>query len=417
VTETPLTFSNSSEVKRWLENQTSSVLTPVHAQAKKIRDEMNLAVQGVADVSKLLFDISTKEIEKRNMKVYNRARALNKLARLFIDRFKKLNAPEDITYDTLNRYLTETQKTLLVTDIDIKNWFPRISPFFIMDRRKFLAIYEKARQAYMNLNDFVTKEYVKTKTLEEALQLINELQGAEKQLAELQEDKENIKNERVPIEQEIADLEQKIVDLTSKGPIDKLNLVNTEIDVLINELKNTLRHLQKPFVKMQALATSGGGGGITPEELKKVNQYLDSPFEALVTEPQGYPILKEILEKLEGMMAKDTLKLKPDKARKAEQSVNEILHNDSLVKLQIRFVEMATNRDQLLASSKIDEIKHNVTQFQEQVNLLRARKTSVETHETVKGNSYNEAVDKISSFKRNIEKNVLSSINKKIQIA
>ena len=170
MTETTIQFSSSDEVKRWLENQTSSILTPVHAQAKKLRDDMNIAIQAVAEVSKLLFDISTKEIEKRNMKVYNRARALNKLARLFLDRLKKLNPPEQISYDTLNRYAQETQKVFMVTDIDIKNWFPRISPFFIMDRRKFFTIYEKAKQAYNVLNDFVTKEYVKTKTLEETLQ-------------------------------------------------------------------------------------------------------------------------------------------------------------------------------------------------------------------------------------------------------
>ena len=112
--------------------------------------------------------------------------------------------------------------------------------------------------------------------------------------------KNNIKNERIPLEQEIADLEQKIAELQSRGPIDKLNLVNTEIENLSNELKNTLRHLQKPFIKMQALATSGGGGGITPDELTKINQYLDAPFDALVQEQTGYPVLKEILEKLEG---------------------------------------------------------------------------------------------------------------------
>ena len=169
LTETTLQFSSSSEVKRWLENQTSSILTPVHAQAKKLRDDMNAQLQTVIEVSKMLFDTSSKEIEKRNMKVYNRARALNKLARLFLDRLKKLNPPEQVSYDSLSKYAQETQKIILVTDIDIKNWFPRISPFFIMDRRKFLAIYERAKQSYTSLNDFVTKEYVKTKTLEEAL--------------------------------------------------------------------------------------------------------------------------------------------------------------------------------------------------------------------------------------------------------
>ena len=200
MTETTLQFSSSDEVKRWLENQTSSILTPVHAQAKKLRDDMNTSLQAVADVSKMLFDISSKEIEKRNMKVYNRARALNKLARLFLDRLKKLSPPEQVSYESLSRYVQETQKVMIVTDIDIKNWFPRISPFFIMDRRKFLAIYERAKQAYTTLNDYVSKEYVKTKTLEEALQQINELQNVEKQLIVLGEEKENIKNERKPIE-------------------------------------------------------------------------------------------------------------------------------------------------------------------------------------------------------------------------
>jgi peptidoglycan hydrolase CwlO-like protein len=417
LTEATIQFSSSTEAKHWLENQTSAVLTPVHAQAKKLRDEMNLQTEAITEVSKQLLDVSSKEIEKRNMKLYNRARALNKLARLFLDRLKKLLPPDQVSYDSMTRYAQEVQKVFIVTDIDIKNWFPRISPFFIMDRRKFLQIYEKARQVYNQMNDYLIKEYVKTKTLEEALLQLNELQGIEKQLATLQEDKDHIKNERMPLEQEIAELEQKITSIRTEGPIDKLNLVNAEIENLNNELKNTLRHLQKPFIKMQALATSGGGGGITPDELQKINQYLDAPFDALVQEKQGYPILKEILEKLDGMMAKDTLKLKPDKQRKAEQLVNEILRCDSLAKLQIRCQEMATNRDQLTASSKMDEIKQNLAQYQDQLDQLKARRTSVETHETVKANSYKETVDKISNLKRTIERNIALALNKKIQIA
>jgi len=415
LTET-VQFTSSGEVKHWLENQTSSILTPVHAQAKKLRDDMNMAIQGVGDVSKMLLDNSTREIERRNMRIYNRARALNKLAHLFLDRLKKLNLPEEISYDTVSRYAQEIQKVLMVTEIDIKNWFPRISPFFIMDRRKFLTVYERAKQAYAILNDFVTKEYIKTKTLEEAFQLLNELQNVQKQLVTIGEEKEKIKNERIPIEKEIAELEQKIGELKNSGPIDKLNLVNAEIDTLSGELKHSLRHLQKPFIKMQALATSGGGGGITPDELSRVNQYLEKPLDAFTTEENGYPMLREILEKLESLMAEDKLKLKQDKARKAEQSLNEILRKDSLAKLQIRCVEMATTKEQLLASSKMDEIKRSLSVLQEQVDQLKARKTSIETHETVKENTYNEALEKISNLKRSIERNIYSSIEIKVQI-
>ncbi len=417
MSEPTLPFSNSTELKRWLETQTAKVLAPVQAQAKKLKEEVTLALIAVEENSKFLFDLSTKEIEKRNMKTYNRARALNKLSRLFVDRFKKIIAPEQVSYDTINHYAQETQKVLFVTDIDIKNWFPRISPFFIMDRRRFLAIYQRAQQAYTTLNEFVTKDYVKIKMLEETLQLVNELQTTENHLTSIGMEKEQTKNERLPLEQEIADLETKIAELKTKGPVDKLNLVNTEIETLTNELRNEIRHLQKPFVKMQALATMGGGGGVTPDELVKINQYLDAPFDALVFEADGYPQLKEVLQKLETLMEKDTLKLKPEKQRKAEQTVDEVLRHDSLAKLQIRCKEMATNRDQLLASTKMDEIKACITTYERQVEQLKVRKTSIETHETVKGNAYKETVDKIANLKHTIERNVLSSIAKRIQIA
>jgi hypothetical protein len=416
LTQQPTQFSSSEETRRWLEKQTEAILTPVHAQARKLRDDMNISLQFVSDVSKQLFDTSSKEIERRNMKVYNRARALNKLARLFLDSLKKLNPPEQVSYDTISRYAQETKKVFLVTDIDVKNWFPKISPFFIMDRRKFLAIYEKAKQAYAALNDFVTKEYVKTKTLEETFLLLNELESLEEKLGSLKDDRVSIKNERIPIEQEIAELEQKIEELQTKGPIDKLNMVNAEIDALSNELKHELRHLQKPFIKMQALAVSGGGGGVKPDQVNIINQYLEKPFDTLAAEKKDYPLLKDVLEKLEELLVDDKLKLKSDKARKADQTVHEILHKNSLSNLQIRCKEMATRKEQLVASSKMDEIKQNLTQFQEQLDLLKARKTSIETHETVKHNVYNTTVDKISNLKHTIERNIYTSISIKIQI-
>jgi hypothetical protein len=409
-------FLSSTEVKQWLEEKTSSVLSPVRTEAKEVRDDMNMAIRAIEEISKQLLDNSSKEIEKRNMKVYNRARALNKLVHLFLDRIKKISPPEEISYDTLNKYTQEIQKVIIVTEIDIKNWFPRISPFFIMDRRKFLTVYEKAKLAYATLNDFVTKEYIKTKTLEEALQQLNELQNVQRQLEIIGIEKEKIKNERLPVENEIAELQKKIDELRTKGPIDKLNMVNTEIDVLSNELKQSLRYLQKPFIKMQALATTGGGGGVTPDELNKVNQYLEKPFETLTGEQDGYPELKSILDKLLNLLAEDKLKLKQEKARKAEQSINEILKQNSLEKLQIRCKEMSINREQLIASERMDEIKRSLFALQEQADLLKSRKTSIETHEAVKDNAYNEAVDKITSLKRSIERNILSSISIKIQI-
>jgi hypothetical protein len=350
------------------------------------------------------------------MRVYNRARAMNKLARLFTERIKKVNAPDQVSYDNLTRFAQETQKVLMVTDIDIKNWFPRISPFFIMDRRKFLAVHEKAKESLVALNDFLTKEYVKTKTLEETFQLISELHSIEKQLSDVEAEMASIKNERVPIEKEIAELEQKIARLQGEGPVDQLFLLETEIEKLNNELKQVLRHLQKPFIKMQDLALYRGGAGLTPDEVNKLNQYLQNPFRALATEGEGYPVLKEILRKLNRLMTEGKLKLKSDKARKAEQMLNEVLKSDSLANLYKRCAEVATREEQILNSPKMGEIKRSLSEYQEQTAQLKARKARVEAHESVKEHACKETLDKISSHKKAIEKNVYSSISKEIQI-
>jgi len=407
---------SSNDIENWLKEQTSSILTPVQAQAQKLRDAMRDAMQSLADISKMLLDNSAKEIEKRNMRTYNRARAMNKLARLFTERLKKVAAPEQVSYDNLNKFAQETQKVFIVTDIDIKNWFPRLSPFFIMDRRKFLTVHEKAKLELTALNDFLTKEYVKTKTLEETFQLINELHNLEKHLSDVETERKNIENERLPLEKEIAELEQKTAELQRAGPIDQLFLVEAEMDTLNNELKHALRHLQKPFIKMQALALQGGGAGLTPDERNMLDLYLEKPFKALATEEDGYPLLKQILQKLTRLMSEDKLKLKSDKARKAERDIAGILERESLANLRKRCAEVAARERQILNSAKMEEIKISLSEYQEQTKQLKARKASVEAHEAVKERAYNETLNRIDSYKRAIEKNVHSSLGIKVQI-
>jgi hypothetical protein len=407
---------STKDLKGWLEEQTRTILNPVQEDAKELLEEMRKALETEKEACTMLLDNSNREIENRNMRVYGRARALNKLARLFLDRLKKITIPNQVSYDLLNRFAQDTQRVFIVADVDIKNWFPRISPFFIIDRRKYLAVHEKAKLTLGMLNDFITKEYVKTKTIEETLQLIDDVQDLERQLNEVETQKANMQTEKAPIEKEIADLRAKIAELETKGPIDELNLIETEKEALTNELKHALSHLQKPFLKMQALATSGGGAGLTPDEVKVLTGYMDNPLETFADEPQGYPTLKEILQKLVSLMDENKLKLKSDKARKAAQSTEEILMKNSLVELQTRVISLVGRRNQLLTSNKMDETKRDLALCQDQLKQLMARKTSVETHEAVKGQTETEIREKISANKRIIEKNVLSFLGKKIAV-
>ena len=403
-----------SEIETWLDQETREILNPVQERAKQLVEEMRLALETEAEACRMLLDNSNKEIERRNMRVYGRARALNKLARLFLDRLKKVIVPEQVSYDVLNKFAQETQRVFIVEDVDLKNFFPRISPFFIIDRRKFLMVHEKAKLTLNSLNDFVSNEYVKTKTLEETFQLVKDVQALERQLAQVGVQKATVESERAPIEQEISELQRRISELEREGPVYQLKTLEVQKESLSSELKHELRHMQKPFIKVQALATQGGGAGLTPDELKKLNAYMEHPLEAIASEAHGYPILKEILQKLGNLIETDKLKLKADKARKATQSINEILNKNSLGGFQDKSFEVFGRWNELLASSRMDEIKRDISLFEGQLKQLTARKASIQTHESVKEHAETDIQERIRIYKRTIEKNVFSSLGKKI---
>lgn len=406
----------SSDIRGWLENETSEILTPVQEEARKLRDEMREAILTVTEINKTLLDNSAKEIEKRNKRVYNRARAMNKLARLFSDRMRKVTVPDQVSYDSLSKFAQETQKAFMVTDIDIKNWFPRISPFFIMDRRKFLAVHEKAKENLATLNSFLTEEYVKSKTLEETLQMVDELHNMERKLSDIKLEKATVEKERLPIEKQISETEKKIAEMKSEGPVDELFLVEAEIEKVTKELKHALRHLQKPFKKMLALALYRGGGGLTVEQRNKLSDYLNKPFKALTSEEQGYPLLKQILQKMDRLINEGKLRLKSDKKRKAEQDINGILRHDSFGKIYKRCIEVSTREKLILNSAKMDETKYNLSTFQEELKRLRVKLARVQAHEAVKERALKEIENRIISDKKTIENNVKNSLNKKVKI-
>lgn len=406
----------SDTIKNWLEQQTSSTFIPTHKKAEKLRDEMKRELENLAETSRSLIENSAKEIEKRNTKTYRRARAMNKLARLFLDRIQPIKVPDKVYYDSFHDFLQKIQEAMIVMEVDIRNWFPMISPFFIIDRRKFQVAFERARQQLKEANNFLIKEYVKTKTLEQTFQIIDKLQALERQLASIKDQKARVENEKTSVERQATEVQQKIAELKSKGSLSQLNQINTEIDALANDVKHNLRHLQKPFIKLQSLSLHGGGSGLTQDELKKLNQYLVNPFEALATEEPEYAVLREILQKLNHALSEDKLKLKPEKTRKAEQTIDSVLDKNSLTNFYQKCKEAKMQKNQLLASPEVAEAEKEMSKHRERLEEVERRKRVIESEKSTTEQTYTKISEEIQHNKREIEKNILSFMSKQVHI-
>lgn len=404
------------DTRSWLEEETRQILVPVHVKTKKLLDDMQKNIGNLSEACKMLLDNSAKEIEKRNMKTHGRARALNKLARLFVDRVRTVEVPEKVSYRTIENFVQSTQKALLVTDTDVAKWFPRISPFFILDRRRFSAVFEKTKDSLKILESFLSKEYVKTRILEETLQLIDEVITKEQQLMTLQNQKARIQAEEAKIGSEIAQIQQRLDDLRSKGSMGKLRQTSAEIKTLSSEVKQSLRHLRKPFVKLQSLATHGGGSGLTPEELSKLDQYIQNPFQAFATETSGTPLLKQILRKLAQSISDGKLKLKADKTRKAEQMMDSITNSDSLATLHHACREASTRKTELSTSTEIESTRLDLSSLQERLEHLGRKRARVQGERQTLQRKHDETVESISTGKNEIEKNIEGILSKKVHV-
>lgn len=405
---------SSEDIKDWLQRETGSTLVPVQEEAQKLLDEMERELEEIIEVSKMLFEKSKEEIEKRSKKTYGRARALNKLARLFIKRMQHIEVPEEMSYDDFHAFIRQTRKAFVATEVDIKNWFPRISPYFILDRRKFEGVYDKAKDRLETLQNFLKEEYIKTKTLEETFQLIDSLLSQERQLADLKGRKKKTQTKKASIETKVAEMKQKMEDIKDQGGLTQIDQLDREIKKLRKKVRRKLRRLRKPFIKFQRVVFRKGG--LQPKESKKLNQYIEEPFNSLATEEPGYPQLKEILRKIDSSITDGKLNLKSSRRRKAKEDIHNIIHKGSLDTLHKKCRRAATQKKRLSTSTKAEEARRNLRKLRKKLKKIKRRRKRVRLEKNRVEQEWKETLEKIHNHKNEIEKNITDFLGQKISI-
>jgi hypothetical protein len=166
---------------------------------------------------------------------------------------------------------------------------------------------------------------------------------------------------------------------------------------------------------MQALSLRYNSTNLNPKEVAILDLYIENPFDALIAEKEGYPLLKQILTILKDLLDSGKLKIKSDKTRKAQIALKNTIQN-SLVNLHRQSVETNKQKKLILTSDTLTEITKKQAEFQEQTRKLEARKARIDAYGLVKKTKSNRILDKINQHKKQIENNVYKSIEKKIKI-
>ena len=307
--------------KPWLEKETKNLLKPLNLQSEKLLTKAKERLKDVRETCVKLADEGNKEIERG--KAVRKAKVTQKLSRYFLKKIDKVVFPEQMSFSELDKLHKDLEKTFSSIARERNAWFPRISPLFIIARKKVDFAFSRLAGSISELGTFLSYDYSKARVVEELFLETEEMARLLNELSKNEGRKTAIQEEKQRLQKEIEEGEQNIETTKSSAELDDLAETNQRIQQLKKQVRHNLRHLQKPLLKFANLAR-GPKHALTAEEAEKLDNYLKDPFIALATEKTGYQTLKSILKKVKRAMDDGELKLKSSRLRKGREEINAI---------------------------------------------------------------------------------------------
>lgn len=403
------------DLEEWLKRELAPVLDPLKAEGASMFNDVRSKLDDLRDVCGKLVVDSESEMAKSNRKTYRSARAANKFGRDALDAVDKVVVPEEFSRENLRMLNEDLERALVSIEQERINLFRRIEPFFILSRRRFDIALKRSIDSFKALRSFSSQKYAKAETMEDTFFMVRRLFVLLQDLEKVQKQKKQTEIKKKDIENEIKKKRLDIDAIQKKTEIQGLIQMNEEVEELEKKVKNSLRHLQKPFFKFQALS-QGPGQYLMLEEAKKLDEYLNNSFEAFATEEDGYPMLKAILHKMVAAIDQGKLKLKTSRLRKAQGEIKNIADNDALISLQRKCKETFSRKQQILTSEAMEASQKELESHQTSLRELQKNKEFIDSKYKVLDGEHQELLQKIQSQKTELEKTVLRLTGKAVTV-
>ncbi|MCW3976941.1 MAG: hypothetical protein NWE77_03300 [Candidatus Bathyarchaeota archaeon] len=403
------------DLKEWLERETEPIVKPLRDRGEKLLDEIKDRLDDVKEQGDRLFAKSDKEAQKGSAKTYRCAKAANKMSKNISDIINRIAVPDNVSTENIQSLAEDLEKSFATIDQERRKWYRRISPYFILDRRRLDISIKRTEDSIQQFRSFLLSEYVDVETARNLADDIDKLSRLLENAEKIQRSTNKLKTRLELNDEKIHEENQKVSLITDKTELDELAELEQQIVELKAKVKYNLRHLRKPFYKMLGL-TRRSQVALPPDETRKLKQYMSNPFEALVSEEHGHPILKRILQKLDDLMRRGRLKLKTTRLKKAQEQMDGILNKNSLFNLHQDCLAVLSRKRQLSASQTVTSTHRELNKLQETIQNLQDQKESLSSKRKTLGEKHQRVLRKIQIQREELEKSVFELIDKRIQV-
>src|SRR3990170_1782390 len=404
-----------TELKEWLRNETAPLIEPMKNKGISLLKEEEGRLNDAIESNRKILESSRREMEKKDHKTYRFSRNANKFAENLSKIMETIKIPEHISYDSLQTFHNDLIKLIATTEQLRREAYPYITPYFIFDRRRLDATLKRLQDINNELGEFLTTKYIKAKTAEGASDMIDKLIETINQASETKNEREKVQQIEKSLQAKLQETQQEIAQIQTKVELTELLTAEERIKELRENVKHNLRYLQKPFFKLQSLAKSGDVA-VPVDEVKKLGDYLSDPFEALATEEEGYPTLKDVLKKLNEAINQKKLKLKSTRLRKAQEQIDSVLDKESLNALHKNCIEARSQKSKMLTSNAVVELQNELTQLQNQLGEMQKENEFTCSRGKALESEHQKLKEKIETQKKELERIAFHLTNKNIHV-
>ncbi len=388
-------------------------MQPLNEEARKLVDKIRDKLESTHNACEKLEEEGKKEIEKG--KAVRKAKATEKLSRHFLRQIDKIAFPNEMSYSELKELHKSLQNMLSSVGMERSLWFPRISPLFIIARKRVDFAFSRLAGSISEFGDFLSDDYSKARDVEELFSETDEMKRLLDNLSKYEKRRNNIKRRRQSLQTKIERSKKNIESIRSNTKLSDVKETKRTIQQLRKQVKHEFRHLRKPFLKFANL-TRGPQYSLSSEEAEKLSQYMKDPFTGFASERPSYPTLKSILRKMEYAMEEKKLKLKSSRLRKGRKKIDAILNKNQLDNLYQDCAKIYSQRRQLISSEETQAAQRKSKQLKRRIMDLQKRKKAVDARLETLEKKHNQLLEEANTQKAMLEKSTHKILKEPINI-
>ncbi len=376
-------------------------------------DDIRKTLDEAQTVCKKAIEKSEEWIERGQR--LHKARAMQRLTRYFLSVTQDVTPPDQITFMGLQKLGEDLETIQQEVGQGRAMWFSLISPMFKVSRNRIDVAFKKMAKSLKELRSFLAGKYLRVKAIDETFSIIDKVYESFDELEKTRRRIEVNESARKALEKRIEKCRQRIAQIQTKSEVADLSVLNQRVGKLKRDAKYHFRHLEKPLVKLQR-RSQNAEKGLSAIETQKLSDYIKNPFVALATEEKGYPILREILLKMDALISQGKLKLKSSRRRKAQEKILNIVNEDKLVSLHGSLKDVYLQRKMLECSETTKSFQNEQKQLQKRLEELKKKKELEDSRQAFREREYNKKLKKFETQKIELEKMVIKTTSKNIKV-